>query len=254
MKGVVLAGGTGKRLRPLTKVTNKHLLPIYDKPMIYYPIQTLLEAGIKDIMIVTGGENIGDFLKLLGSGEQFGAKFTYACQEGSGGIPVALNIARDFVDDKCVVILGDNVTDVNLTEHVKNFVRSEAGAKIFLKAVEDPQRFGIADIRQGKVTAVVEKPKNPPTNLAIIGIYMFDKKAFDIIPTLNPSTRGELEITDVIRVYVEDGDITHAIVDGFWIDAGTFDSLLEANRIISEKAANASEIKPQEPPKKTKNG
>jgi glucose-1-phosphate thymidylyltransferase len=213
--------------------------------MIYYPIQTLLKAGIRDIMIVTGGENIGDFLKLLGSGEQLGAKFTYACQEGSGGIPVALNIARDFVDNKCVVILGDNVTDVDLTPHVRDFAKGKAGARIFLKEVEDPQRFGIADIKQGKVVAVVEKPKNPPTNLAIIGIYMFDKKAFNIIPRLKPSERGELEITDVIRAYMNNDDISHAIVDGFWIDAGTFESLFEANKIISEKAKRTSQARPK---------
>jgi len=249
MKGVILAGGSGTRLRPLTNVTNKHLLPVYDRPMIYYPIQTLLKAGIKEIMIVTGGENIGDFLRLLGSGEKFGAKFTYACQEGSGGIPVALNIAREFVDDKCVVILGDNVTDIDLTEHVKNFEKSKIGAQILLKPVEDPERFGIADIKERKIIAVVEKPKNPPTNLAIIGIYMFDKKAFDIVPTLNPSARGELEITDVIRAYLENDDISYAVVDGFWIDAGTFDSLLEANRIVAERMKKAPQ---SAPPKKSK--
>jgi len=241
MKGIVLAGGAGSRLMPLTKVTNKHLLPIYDKPMIYYPIQTLIKAGIKDIMIVTGGENIGDFLRLLGSGKEFGAKFTYACQEGSGGIPVALSLAKEFVDDKSIVILGDNITDVDLREHIENFTKSEKGAQIFLKTVDDPKRFGIADIKDGKVFRVIEKPKTPPTNLAIIGIYMFDKKAFDVIPTLKPSARGELEITDVIRSYIENDDISHAVVEGFWIDAGTFDSLHEANRIIAERAKTTSQ-------------
>ena len=241
IKGVILAGGTGSRLNPLTKVTNKHLLPIYDKPMIYYPIQTLLNAGIKDIMIVTGGEKIGDFLKLLGSGKEFGATFTYGCQEGSGGIPVALGVARDFVDDKCVVILGDNVTDIDIKEHVANFARAGKGAHIFLKKVDTPRRFGIAEITDGKVSGVVEKPENPPTDLAIIGIYMFDKKAFDIISTLKPSARGELEITDVIRAYMENADLSHSVVEGFWIDAGTFDSLLEANRIIAENVKNQSQ-------------
>lgn len=241
MKGIVLAGGTGTRLKPLTNVTNKHLLPIYDKPMIYYPIQTLLKAGIKDIMIVTGGENIGDFLKLLGSGKDFGAKFTYACQDGSGGIPVALSLAKDFVDDKFLAILGDNITDIDLKKYVKNFAKSKAGAHIFLKKVDNPKRFGIAELKDGKVFKVAEKPEEPRSNLAIIGIYMFDKKVFDIISTLKPSARGELEITDVLRNYVENGDISHAVVEGFWIDAGTFDSLHEANRIIAERAKSQSQ-------------
>jgi len=234
INGVILAGGAGARLSPLTKVTNKHLLPIYNKPMIYYPIQTLINAGIKDIMIVTGGESIGDFLKLLGSGREFGAKFTYGCQDGSGGIPVALYVAKDFVSDKFVVILGDNVTDVNIKEYVEKFVKSKKGAHIFLRKVKDPQRFGLAEVKDGKIIRTVEKPKNPTTDLAITGIYMFDKKAFDIIPKLKTSARNELEITEVINSYVENDDISYDIVGGFWIDAGTFESLLEANKFISQ--------------------
>jgi len=235
MKGVILAGGTGSRLKPLTKVTNKHLLPIYNKPMIYYPIMTLKNAGITDILIVTGGESIGDFLRLIGSGNELGVNITYKCQEGSGGIPVALGLADEFVDDKCVVILGDNITDINISEQIQNFSKSNGGGHIFLKEVSDPTRFGIANISDGKVTDVVEKPENPPTNLAIIGIYMFDKKVFDIIPNLKPSARGELEITDVMRNYMETGELSHSVIEGFWIDAGTFDSLLKANIAMAER-------------------
>ena len=234
MKGVILAGGTGSRLFPLTKVTNKHLLPVYNKPMIYYPIETLVNAGIKDIMIVTGGENVGDFLKLLGSGREFGAKFTYGCQDGSGGIPVALDVARDFINDKFVVILGDNIMEADIKKYVEKFEHSNKGAHIFLQKVEDPSRFGLAEVKDGKIVRTVEKPKNPTTDLAITGIYMFDKKAFDIIPKLKPSQRGELEITEVINYYVENNDISYDIVEGFWIDAGTFEALFKANNFVSE--------------------
>lgn len=234
MKGVILAGGTGSRLFPLTKVTNKHLLPVYNRPMIYYPIQTLLDAGVKDIMIVTGGENVGDFLKLLGSGRDFGAKFTYGCQDGSGGIPVALDVARDFVGEKFIVILGDNVTDVNIKEFVERFENGDKGAHVFLRKVKDPKRFGLAEVKDGKVVRAVEKPQNPTTDLAITGIYMFDRKAFDVISTLKPSARNELEITDVINDYAERGDISYDVVGGFWIDAGTFDSLLDANEFCAK--------------------
>jgi len=235
MKGVILAGGTGSRLKPLTKVTNKHLLPVYDKPMIYYPIMTLKNAGITDILIVTGGESIGDFLRLIGSGKELGVNITYKCQEGSGGIPVALGLADGFVDDKCVVILGDNITDINIREQIQSFDKSNGGGHIFLKEVSDPTRFGIANISDGRVTDVVEKPENPPTNLAIIGIYMFDNKVFDIIPNLKPSARAELEITDVMRNYMETGELSHSVIDGFWIDAGTFESLLKANIAMAER-------------------
>lgn len=234
MKGVILAGGIGSRLNPLTKVTNKHLLPIYDKPMIYYPIQTLIKAGIKDIMIITGGENIGDFLKLLGSGKEFGAKFTYGCQDGAGGIPVALQVAEDFVGDKFVVILGDNVMEAGIKEYVERFARSNKGACILLQKVKDPQRFGLAEVKDKKVIRAVEKPIKPTTDLAIIGVYMLDKKAFNIIPTLKPSARGEIEITEVIQHYIDSDDITYDIIGGFWIDAGTFESLLKANEFAAK--------------------
>jgi len=237
MKGVILAGGTGSRLFPLTKVTNKHLLPVYNKPMIYHPIQTLIDAGVRDIMIVTGGENVGDFLKLLGSGRDFGAKFTYGCQDGSSGIPVALDVARDFVGDKFIVILGDNVTDVNIKEFVENFEKGDKGAHIFLRKVGDPKRFGLAEVRDGKVVRAVEKPQNPTTDLAITGIYMFDRKAFDIIPKLKPSARNEIEITDVINDYAARDDISYNLVGGFWVDAGTFDSLREANDFCAKADA-----------------
>lgn len=235
MKGVILAGGTGKRLFPLTKVSNKHLLPVYNSPMIYYPIQTLVKAGIKDIMIITGGENIGDFLRLLGSGIDFGAKFTYGCQDGSGGIPVALNVAKDFVgSDKFVVILGDNIMECDIKEHVEKFFKSSKGSHILIKKVDDPSRFGLVEISDGKVEKAVEKPENPTTDFAITGVYMFDKKVFDMIPKLKPSKRNELEITDIINDYAENDDISFDMIEGFWIDAGTFDSLFKANEFFSK--------------------
>ena len=242
MKGVILAGGTGSRLAPLTHVTNKHLLPIYHKPMIFYPINSLIEAGIKDIMIVSGGENIGDFMKLLGSGAKFGASFTYRVQDGAGGIPVALGLAKDFVgDDKCVVILGDNVMENSIKEAVDEFSNSSVGAKVFLQKVKDPQRYGIAEVKEGKVVACYEKPENPVTDLAILGIYMFDSKAFEVIPNLKPSKRGELEIVDVLNHYISKDDLSYSTLDGFWIDAGTFEALHKANRHISGKEGYSHE-------------
>lgn len=236
MKGVILAGGFGTRLKPLTTVTNKHLLPVFHKPMIFYPIETLKEAGITDIMIVTGGENMGDFIKLLGSGKDFGVNFTYKCQDGAGGVPVALSLAKDFVgDDKCVVILGDNVMEESIKEHVEYFKKSNKGCKILLKEVPDPERFGIAEINDGKVIGTYEKMKNPISNLAVIGIYMFDNKCFDVIPNLKPSERGELEITHVINKYIENDDISHGIVKGFWIDAGKLETLHEASKFMAGK-------------------
>lgn len=212
-----------------------NLLPVYNKPMIYYPIETLVKAGIKDIMIITGGESIGDFLQLLGSGKEFGAKFTYGCQDGAGGIPVALDVAKDFVGDKFVVILGDNVMEDDIKEYVEQFAISDKGAHIFLQKVEEPQRFGLAEVKDGKVVQTIEKPKNPTTDLAIAGVYMFDRKIFDIIPKLKPSARNELEITDAINDYIKNDDISYDIIEGFWIDAGTFDALLEANRFAAER-------------------
>lgn len=236
MKGVVLAGGLGTRLYPLTKVTNKHLLPVYNKPMIYYPILTLVEAGIKDILIVTGGNSAGDFLKLLGNGKEFGlSHLSFVYQEGEGGIAAALSLAEHFCDnDKMVVILGDNIVEKSIKKEVEKFEKQEKGARILLKEVENPERFGVAEIKDGKIVRIIEKPKIPPSNLAVTGIYMYDNQVFDIIRTLKPSERGELEITDVNNKYLEMGQLTYGILDGWWTDAGTFDSLLKANILVAE--------------------
>jgi len=236
LKGVVLAGGLGTRLYPLTKVTNKHLLPVYNKPMIYYPILTLVEAGIKDILIVTGGNSAGDFLKLLGNGREFGlSHLSFVYQEGEGGIAAALSLAEYFCDnDKIVVILGDNIVEKSIKKEVEIFEKQEKGARILLKEVENPERFGVAEIKDGKIVRIIEKPKIPPSNLAVTGIYMYDNQVFDIIRTLKPSERGELEITDVNNKYLEMGQLTYGILDGWWTDAGTFDSLLKANILVAE--------------------
>ena len=236
MKGVVLAGGLGTRLYPLTKVTNKHLLPVYNKPMIYYPILTLVEAGIKDILIVTGGNSAGDFLKLLGNGKEFGlSHLSFVYQEGEGGIAAALSLAEHFCDnDKMVVILGDNIVEKSIKKEVEKFEKQEKGARILLKEVENPERFGVAEIKDGKIVRIIEKPKIPPSNLAVTGIYMYDNQVFNIIRTLKPSERGELEITDVNNKYLEMGQLTYGILDGWWTDAGTFDSLLKANILVAE--------------------
>jgi len=239
MKGVVLAGGLGTRLYPLTKVTNKHLLPIYDKPMVYYPIQTLVDAGITDILLVTGGTSAGDFLRLIGNGKDFGlSHINYTYQEGEGGIAAALALAEHFAeDDKIVVILGDNVLEQSIGDAVREFEKQERGAKIFLKEVPDPERFGVPHIKDGKVLKIDEKPKKPASQYAVIGVYMYDNQVFDIVKTLKPSARGELEITDVNNAYIEQGTMTYAIVDGWWADAGTsFDSLLKATRLVAEKS------------------
>ena len=236
MKGVILCGGTGSRLSPLTKVTNKHLLPVFNKPMIYYPLQTLIGAGIKDILIVTGGENVGDFLRLLGSGRDWGARFTYRCQDGSGGIPVALSLAKEFVgDSKFVCILGDNVMEESIRQHVSDFEKGSKGAKILLKKVPDPQRFGVAEVKGDRVTATYEKPEKPTTDLAIIGVYLFDNKVFDIIPKLKPSKRNELEVTEVLQEYIRNNDVGYSMVKGFWIDAGTFEALFTATGFVEGK-------------------
>jgi len=236
LKGVVLAGGLGTRLYPLTKVTNKHLLPVYNKPMIYYPILTLVEAGIKDILIVTGGNSAGDFLKLLGNGKEFGlSHLSFVYQEGEGGIAAALSLAEHFCDnDKMVVILGDNIVEKSIKKEVEKFEKQEKGARILLKEVENPERFGVAEIKDGKIVRIIEKPKIPPSNLAVTGIYMYDNQVFNIIRTLKPSERGELEITDVNNKYLEMGQLTYGILDGWWTDAGTFDSLLKANILVAE--------------------
>ena len=240
MKGVILAGGLGTRLHPLTKVTNKHLLPVYDKPMIYYPIQTLINAGIDDILIVTGGNNAGDFLKLLGNGKEFGLKhMNYTYQEGEGGIAEALRLAEFFASgDKICVVLGDNIIERNIRKAVENFREQKEGAKILLKEVPDPQRFGVAELMGDRIARIEEKPREPKSRYAVIGIYLFDQEVFDIIKTLKPSGRGELEITDVNNRYIEKGLMTWDILEGWWTDAGTFESLLRANQLVAQTGAN----------------
>ena len=240
MKGVILAGGLGTRLYPLTKVTNKHLLPVYDKPMIYYPIQTLINAGIDDILIVTGGNNAGDFLKLLGNGKEFGLKhINYTYQEGEGGIAEALRLAEFFASgEKVCVVLGDNLIEKNIRRAVKNFQKQKEGAKILLKEVPDPQRFGVPELREDRIARIEEKPKKPKSQYAVIGIYLYDNDVFNIIKTLKPSNRGELEITDVNNRYIEKGLMTWDILEGWWTDAGTFESLLRANQLVAKTGAN----------------
>src|SRR5215831_15380069 len=230
MKGVVLAGGTGSRLFPLTKITNKHLLPIFDKPMIYFPIQTLVQAGIRDILLVTGGRNSGDFLRLLANGKEFGLNhLNYTYQEGEGGIADALNLAEHFADgDKICVILGDNLIEGSIRSAVQSFVSQPQGAKILLKEVSDAARFGVAELENGVVIGIEEKPKRPKSKYAVTGIYMYDETVFDKIRTLVPSRRGELEITDVNNAYIGEGTMTFSFLKGWWTDAGTFDSLLRA--------------------------
>ena len=238
MKGVVLAGGLGTRLYPLTKVTNKHLLPVYDRPMVYYPIQTLVDAGISDILLVTGGNSAGDFLRLIGSGKEFGLRhINYTYQEGEGGIAAALALAEHFAEEeRIVVILGDNILEKGIGDAVKEFEKQKRGAKILLKEVPDPERFGVPHIKDGKVTQIDEKPKKPASHYAVIGVYMYDNQVFDIVRTLKPSGRGELEITDVNNAYIKQGTMTYGTVDGWWADAGTsFDSLLKANGLVAEK-------------------
>ena len=237
MKGVILAGGLGSRLLPLTKVTNTHLLPVYDRPMIYYPIQTLVDAGIRDILLVTGGNSAGDFLRLLGNGQEFGLEHVnYTYQEGEGGIADALRLARFFVgNDRIVVVLGDNIIQDSIASYVRNFEQQESGAKILLKEVEDPQRFGVAQLEDGRVIGIEEKPAKPKSNLAVTGIYMYDAAVFDIIETLEPSDRNELEITDVNNDYIRRGLMTYDLLDGWWTDAGTFESLHKAGNLAADR-------------------
>ena len=237
MKGVVLAGGVGTRLRPLTRVTNKHLLPVYDKPMVFYPIQTLVEAGITEIMLVTGGNNAGDFLRLIGNGEEFGLKhMNYAYQKTEGGIADALRLARHFVgDDKVAVILGDNFVQGSVRKAVQDFMKQPRGAKIFLKEVSNPQDFGVAVLEGEKVVRVIEKPPVPPSNLAVIGIYLYDASVFEICETLVPSDRGELEITDVNNEYIRRGVMTYEVIEGWWADCGSFEALLRSNILVARE-------------------
>ncbi len=239
MKGVILAGGLGSRLMPLTKITNKHLLPVFDRPMIYYPIECLKNAGIDDILIVTGGNSAGDFLRLLENGDELGVNLNYAYQRGEGGIAAALRLAARFAGDESIcVILGDNIIEGNIRETVETFNKRGHGACILLKEVHDPERFGVA-VRDGdRIETIIEKPKDPPSNMAVIGIYMYDSSVFQIIETLKPSGRGELEITDVNNAYIKRGDMFYGELDGWWTDAGTFESLLNASKLVAEGGAN----------------
>jgi len=244
MKGIVLAGGLGTRLRPLTLVTNKHLLPVYDRPMIYYPIECLLNAGIDEVLIVTGGEHAGDFLKLLKNGKQLGLRhLEYAYQEGEGGIADALKLAEDFADgDKVCVVLGDNIIERNIRKAAGDFFTQRSGAKLLLKQVPDPQRFGVVRFEgegdERRVAEIIEKPDEPPSDLAVTGIYFYDRDVFEICKKQKPSGRGELEITDVNNTYLERGDLTYETLDGWWTDAGTFESLHRAARMVAEGGAN----------------
>jgi glucose-1-phosphate thymidylyltransferase len=240
MKGVVLAGGLGSRLFPLTKVTNKHLLPVYNEPMIYYPIKTLVNAGIEEILIVTGGNNAGEFLRLLGNGNEFGLRhLNYTYQEGEGGIAAALSLAEHFADNgKIVVVLGDNIIEKNIRNAVDAFRSQKDGARIMLKEVPDPQRFGVPVFERKRIVRVEEKPAKPASQYAVIGIYMYDERVFDFIKTLKPSQRGELEITDVNNFYIHDGKMEWDIIDGWWSDAGTFESLQYAGNLVAKTGAN----------------
>jgi glucose-1-phosphate thymidylyltransferase len=239
MKGIVLAGGLGTRLHPLTKITNKHLLPVYNKPMIYYPIEIIVEAGIRDILIVTGGKNAGDFLRLLGNGKEFGLNhINYTYQEGEGGIAAALSLAEFFADKQPIcVILGDNIVERSISAYVDNFNKQGSGARILLKEVPDPQRFGVPEIQGDRILRIDEKPAQPASKYAVTGIYMYDQTVFDIIKTLKPSRRGELEITDVNNSYIERGKMQYDILEGWWTDAGTFESLLRASNLVCQNIA-----------------
>jgi glucose-1-phosphate thymidylyltransferase len=240
MKGVVLAGGLGTRLHPLTKVTNKHLLPVYNKPMIYYPIETLTNAGINEIMVVTGGNNAGDFLRLLGNGKEFGLKrIHYAYQEGEGGIAEALNLAEHFSEGESIcVVLGDNIIEKNIKDAVDAYKTKRKGARILLKEVPDPERFGVPVFAGDRIVGIEEKPKRPKSNYAVIGIYMYDSHVFDIIKTLKPSNRGELEITDVNNAYIEAKTMQWSVLEGWWTDAGTIESLLRSSNMVAQTGAN----------------
>ena len=233
MKGIILAGGLGTRLAPLTYATNKHLLPVYDRPMVYYPLQTLVSAGIKEVMIVTGGPHAGDFIRVLKNGEDFGLeKLNYGYQDGEGGIAAALSMAESFVgDDSCVVILGDNIIADDISQHITNFSSME-GCHIFTKEVDDPERFGVVEYEdtEGSIADIIEKPTHPPSNDAVIGLYMYDNSVFSKIRNLDPSDRGELEVTDLNRMYLKEGNLTAHRIKGTWIDCGTFDSLAKATQ------------------------
>ena len=240
MKGVILAGGLGTRLHPLTKITNKHLLPVHDQPMIYYPIRTLINAGIDDIMVVTGGNSAGDFLRLLGNGKDFGLRhLNYTYQEGEGGIADALSLVEHFAEGQPIcVVLGDNIIERNIRRAADEYRSQSKGARILLKKVPDPQRFGVPEISGDKILRIEEKPKEPKSEYAVTGIYFYDPTVFEIITTLKPSNRGELEITDVNNHYIHRGEMTWNELDGWWTDAGTFESLLRASNLVAETGAN----------------
>jgi glucose-1-phosphate thymidylyltransferase len=238
MKGIILAGGLGTRLAPLTRITNKHLLPIYDKPMIYYPIQTLVDAGVRDLLIVTGGTNAGDFLRLLGNGSAFKLPhINYTYQEGEGGIADALRLAEHFADgEQVVVMLGDNVIEKDISRGVAAFRKQKKGARVYLKEVANPRAYGVAELHGKRIASIVEKPSKPKSNLAVIGIYMYDPTVFDIIRTLKPSGRGELEITDVNNAYIKRGQLEYDVLDGWWADAGaSHEKLLETSLMVAQR-------------------
>ncbi len=237
VKGVILAGGLGKRLGPLTKITNKHLLPVYNKPMIYYPLTLLVQAGIKDILIVTGGNHAGEFLRLLGNGQAFGlSHINYTYQEGEGGIAEALGLARHFAaNSRIVVVLGDNILENGIKPYVSRFLHQKSGARVLLKDVDDPGRFGVATLKGRRIVSIEEKPKFPKSRHVVTGVYMYDEKVFDIVKGLKPSRRGELEITDVNNVYIGRNELEFDILKGWWTDSGTYDSLLRANNLAAKK-------------------
>ncbi|MGH7803626.1 MAG: sugar phosphate nucleotidyltransferase, partial [Candidatus Binatia bacterium] len=240
MKGVILAGGLGTRLHPLTRVTNKHLLPVYDKPMIFYPLQALINAGIEEILIVTGGNHAGEFLRLLADGRELGLKnLNYTYQQGEGGIAAALSLAEHFADGgKICVVLGDNIIERNIQRAADRFRRQASGAKLLLKKVPDPERFGVPQLRGEKVVKIIEKPKKPPSRFAVTGIYFYDGTVFDRVRRVKPSKRGELEITDVNNLFIESDEMTYEILRGWWTDAGTFESLHRASQLVARGGAN----------------
>jgi len=240
MKGIILAGGKGTRLFPCTRVTNKHLLPVYNQPMIYYPLKSLINAGIKDILIVSGEGHAGDFLELLKDGREFGANISYSVQAEAGGIAQALGLAEDFADKgKIAVILGDNIFENDISPYVKLFESQSKGARLFLKKVDDANRFGVAEIAGNKIVGIEEKPNNPKSDLAVTGLYMYNGDVFDVIKTLKPSNRGELEITDVNNHYIQHSIVGYDILDGFWSDAGTFESLFKVSEFVKYKKGYA---------------
>jgi glucose-1-phosphate thymidylyltransferase len=246
LKGVILAGGLGTRLHPLTRITNKHLLPVYDRPMVFYPIQTLVNAGVNDILIVTGGQGAGEFLRLLGNGSDFGLRhINYTYQEGEGGIADALRLAEYFAaGERICVVLGDNIIESNIVAAREKFEQQGKGAHILLKEVPDPERFGVPVFEDGRITRIEEKPKVPQSPYAVVGIYMYDNTVFDRISRLKPSGRGELEITDINNQYIEEKTLTHSIVEGWWTDAGTFESLRRACNLVAEGGANKLQVFP----------